>query len=315
VSRFRISPKQAPLLATSLVCLLLYVAASLAYPGFFSGRVFVNLLNDNAFLGIASVGMTFVILAGGIDLSVGSVIGCASILIATLVGKGGHAPVPVLLETLALGALFGAGMGVLIWKFELPSFLVTLAGMFLARGAGLVISLESVPIEDPLLTKLSGMTLLLPVPALIFLACFFAAVFLARSTTFGRNVYALGGNPISALLMGLPVGRTTVLVYAFSGFCSALAGVTYALYTLSGNASAGMGLELDAIAAAVIGGTLLSGGVGYVTGTLLGVLILGIIQTAITFQGTLSSWWTRIAIGLLLLAFILLQRVLQRKTS
>jgi simple sugar transport system permease protein len=113
--------------------------------------------------------------------------------------------------------------------------------------------------------------------------------------------------------MGLPVGRTKVGVYALSGFCSALAGVVYCLYTQSGNPNAGMGLELDAIAAVVIGGTLLSGGVGYVAGTVVGVLIFGIIQTAIVFQGTLSSWWTKIVIGVLLLAFILLQKMIQAK--
>ena len=111
--------------------------------------------------------------------------------------------------------------------------------------------------------------------------------------------------------MGLPVGRTKIGLYALSGLCAALGGVTYTFYTSSGNATAGTMLELDAIAAVVIGGTLLSGGVGYVFGTLIGVLILGVIQTIITFQGTWSSWWTKIAIGLLLLGFILLQRFLQ----
>ena len=115
--------------------------------------------------------------------------------------------------------------------------------------------------------------------------------------------------------MGLPVGRTQVLLYALSGFCSALAGVTYTLYTSSGNATAGTMLELDAIAAVVIGGTLLSGGVGYMLGTFIGVLILGVIQTIITFEGSLSSWWTKIAVGVLLLAFILLQRFLQSRQA
>ena len=113
--------------------------------------------------------------------------------------------------------------------------------------------------------------------------------------------------------MGLPVARTKVAVYALSGLCSAIAGIVYSLYTFSGNPNAGGGLELDAIAAVVIGGTLLSGGVGYVAGTLIGVLIFGIIQTALSFEGTLSSWWTKIAIGLLLLLFILLQKLIQAK--
>ncbi len=302
------------LLATGFVCFLLYAAGGLAYQGFLSKNVFINLLTDNAFLGVAAVGMTFVILSGGIDLSVGSVIGCVSILIATMV-KSGAPPALVIVGMLLLGALFGAAMGALIQYFELPPFLVTLAGMFLARGVGLVVSLESVPVDHPALTRLTGLNLLLPITAIIFLVLFAAGVYIAHYTPFGRNVYAVGGNAVSASLMGLPVARTVVGVYAFSGFCSALAGVVFTLYTLSGNASAGIGLELDAIAAVVIGGTLLSGGVGVVAGTFLGVLILGIIQTGITFQGTLSSWWTRIAIGMLLLIFILLQRFIQNRAA
>lgn len=129
----------------------------------------------------------------------------------------------------------------------------------------------------------------------------------------GRTVYAIGGNEHSAVLMGLPVARTTVLVYAFSGFCSALGGVVFSFYMLSGYGLHAMGLELDAIAAVVIGGTLLTGGVGYVIGTLFGVLILGVIQTLISFDGTLSSWWTRIVIGTLLLVFCLLQRLMEAR--
>jgi simple sugar transport system permease protein len=127
---------------------------------------------------------------------------------------------------------------------------------------------------------------------------------------------AVGGNAQSALLMGLPVARTRIAVYTISGFCSALGGVLFSFYMLSGSGSLAVGMELDAIAAVVIGGTLLTGGIGYVLGSVLGVLVLGLIQTLINFQGTLSSWWTRIVIGLLLFAFILLQRVvfLRRKS-
>jgi simple sugar transport system permease protein len=141
----------------------------------------------------------------------------------------------------------------------------------------------------------------------VLIICVFVSLF----TPFGRNVYALGGSESSAVLMGLPVGRTKIAIYAVGGFCSALGGIVYTIYTSSGNAIAATGLELDAIAAVVVGGTLLTGGVGYVAGTLLGLLIFGIIQTAIIFQGTLSSWWTRIAVGVLLLVFILLQKILQ----
>lgn len=317
----KIPSRHVSLLATTVVCLVLYLVDAVVYTGFASASVFVNLLADNAFLGIAAIGMTFVIISGGIDLSVGSMVGFTSILVATLIGQYHVHPVVAAVTVLALGALFGAGMGALIRWFELPPFLVTLAGMFLARGLALVISQESVPIENPLCSAASTVRVAvapgvqLPLPAVVFLAFFVIALYVAQLTRFGRNTYALGGSSTSAMLMGLPCGRTTVLVYTFSGFCSTLAGLIFSLYTLSGNATAGVGLELDAIAASVIGGTLLSGGVGHVAGTLMGVLILGIIQTAITFQGTLSSWWTRIAIGVLLLAFILLQRLIQSRAA
>ncbi|MEI6808396.1 MAG: galactofuranose ABC transporter, permease protein YjfF [bacterium] len=315
----KLSRQNFPFFATVIVCLLLYLAAGLAFRGFFSPLVLINILSDNAFLGITAVGLTFVILSGGIDLSVGAVIGCTSILIASMTQLLHLDPLATMAIVLALGTLFGLGMGCLIHFFDLPPFLVTLAGLFLCRGLGLVISTESIAISSPLYVKLSGLglplghCLTLPLPAIIFMIVLAAGIFVSRLTPFGRHVYALGGHEPSARLMGLPIGRTKIGVYALSGFCSALAGVVYTIYTQSGNAIAATALELDAIAAVVVGGTLLSGGVGNVAGTLVGVLIFGIIQTAITFQGSLSSWWTKIAVGVLLLVFILLQRLIQRK--
>jgi simple sugar transport system permease protein len=149
----------------------------------------------------------------------------------------------------------------------------------------------------------------IPFTATSYAVVFLAAVVVAHYTRFGRYVYALGGEEHSARLMGLPVARTKIMTYTVSGFCSALAGVVYTFYTQSGDPTACVGLELDAIAAVVIGGTLLSGGVGFMAGTAMGVLILGLIQTLVTFQGNLNTWWTRIVVGLLLLAFILLQNL------
>jgi simple sugar transport system permease protein len=142
-----------------------------------------------------------------------------------------------------------------------------------------------------------------------------AGIDVAHRTRFGRNIDAVSGSEESSGLMGLPVARAKIAVYALSGLCSALAGAVYTLYTFSGNPTAGMMLELDAIAATVIGATLLTGGVGYMAGTLWGVFIFGIIQTAIIFHGRLSSWWTRLAIGNLFLAFILLQRTIGTEGS
>ncbi len=312
--------KNVPLLATLLVCALLYAAAALRYEHFFSWTVLINFFRENAPLGIAAVGLTFVILSGGIDLSVGSVIACTGILIAALVRRGWD-PWAAMPLALALGAAFGFVMGCLVHFFRLAPFLVTLAGLFLARGVASVISVHAIGLSHPTFVTLSEVTLpitsdvSIPLSAVLFFVAAVIAALASILTPFGRNVYAIGGDEHSSVLMGLPVGRTKIAIYTLSGFCSALAGVVYSVSIGSGNATAAVGLELDAIAAVVIGGTLLTGGVGSIAGTMIGVLILAIIQTALIFEGTLSSWWARIIIGALLLIFIALQKLLTRRTD
>jgi simple sugar transport system permease protein len=317
----RIDPRHVPLLGTIAVLALTASYGSVAYSGFFSAQVFLNLLIDNAFLCIVGVGMTFVILSGGIDLSVGAVIALTTMVSAALVEHRQWSAAAAIPVVLVMGTAFGALIGWLIERFRLQPFIVTLAGMFLARGLCYLISIDSISITDATYTAISQARLPLwsdgasiTVGAVIALAVVAAGIYLAHCTPFGRNVYAIGGSESSALLMGLPVARTTVLVYTLSGFCSALAGVVFTFYTLSGYGLHAVGLELDAIAAVVIGGTLLSGGVGYVAGTLFGVLILGTIQTLISFDGSLSSWWTRIVIGALLFVFCLLQRLFESRS-
>ena len=302
-------------LVTVALLLVMLGAGGVAYPGLLSVQVLLNLLIDNAFLLVLAVGMSFVILSGGIDLSVGSVLALATMISAWLLHAMHWPPLLVIATVLALGALFGAGMGALIHYFRLQPFIVTLAGMFLARGLCYLISINSITIEDPLYVALSQAQVALPggfvsPGALVALAMLAFGVWLAHYTAFGRGVYAIGGSEQSALMMGLPVARTKVLVYAFSGFCAALAGVLFSFYMLSGYGLHAQGTELDAIAAVVIGGTLLAGGYGYVAGALSGVLVLGTIQTLIAFDGTLSSWWTRIVIGALLFIFCVVQRLL-----
>jgi simple sugar transport system permease protein len=307
-----------PVVASVLLLLAMVTFGSVMYTGFFSAQVFLNLLIDNAFLLVVAVGMTFVILTGGIDLSVGSVVALTTIVSATLVEHHHWSPGVVIPLVLVGGAVFGAVQGWLIQRFRLQPFIVTLAGMFLARGLCYVISIDSISITEPTFTHIAqervplGGGNALSIGSLIALATFALAVFVAHGTAFGRNVYAIGGNEHSAVLMGLPVARTVVGVYALSGACAALGGVLFTFYMLSGYGLHATGLELDAIASVVIGGTLLAGGVGLVAGTLCGVLMLGLIQTLITFDGSLSAWWTRIVIGALLLAFCLLQRLTQR---
>jgi len=308
------SPYFTPLVTVALLFVMLG-AGGAAYPGFLSVQVMFNLLIDNAFLLVLAIGMSFVILSGGIDLSVGSVLALATMISAWLLQVLHWPPLVVIATVLAMGALFGASMGALIHYFKLQPFIVTLAGMFLARGLCYLISINSITIEDPLYLAMSQAQLPLlggfvSPSALIALAMLAFGIWLAHYTAFGRGVYAIGGNEQSALMMGLPVARTKVLVYAFSGFCAALAGVLFSFYMLSGYGLHAQGTELDAIAAVVIGGTLLSGGYGFVAGALSGVLVLGAIQTLIAFDGTLSSWWTRIVIGALLFIFCVVQRVM-----
>jgi len=314
----KLQSKYIPLAATVSLIAAMSVFGGVSYTGFFSAQVFLNLLIDNAFLVIVAVGMTFVILSGGIDLSVGSVVALSTIVLAKLVQHLHWDLMVAIPLVLAMGTLFGAFMGWLIQRFRLQPFIVTLAGMFLARGLCYLISIDSISITDEAYTVLAQTRIhfwsegpMVSISAILALAVLAVAVFIAHGTEFGRTVYAIGGSEHSAVLMGLPVARTNVLVYALSGFCAALGGVVFTFYMLSGYGLHAVGLELDAIAAVVIGGTLLSGGVGYVAGTLFGVLTLGVIQTLIMFDGSLSSWWTRIVIGALLFVFCVLQRVFE----
>ncbi len=307
------------LVITAGVLILLYACGAAYFSNFLTIRVIVNLFGDNAFVGITAVGMTFVIISGGIDLSVASVIAFTSIFIAQNV-QNGHHPVPVMAAALVLGALFGAAQGWIISAFSLPPFLVTLAGMFFARGVGFIVNDISIAIKHPfysdtirnLAIPVSG-RVRLPVTGQCLILFVLAGAFVLGWTRFGRYVYAIGSNEASARLMGVPVDRMKMYIYALSGFCAAAAGIVVTFYMQSGNSSSFVGLEMDAIAAAVIGGTLLTGGVGGVPGTLMGVLILGLIQTLITFQGNLNNWWAKIFIGALLFLFISIQQILNRR--
>ncbi|MEZ2132045.1 MULTISPECIES: galactofuranose ABC transporter, permease protein YjfF [unclassified Sinorhizobium] len=306
--------KYLPLLATIVIFILAYAVCTLQYPTMLSTRVIGNLLTDNAFLGIAAVGMTFVILSGGIDLSIGSVIAFTGVFLAVILRDTSIHPLLAFVLVLIITTAFGAAMGAIIHYLQMPAFIVTLAGMFLARGMAFVLSIDSIPINHEYYSTLTSLYYRLPgggrltLIGGIMLLVFAAGMFIAHRTRFGTNVYALGGGVQTAQLMGVPVGRTTIQIYALSGFLAGLAGIVFSLYTSAGYSLATVGVELDAIAAVVIGGTLLTGGAGFVAGTLIGILIQGLIQTYITFDGTLSSWWTKILIGLLLFAFILLRK-------
>lgn len=302
------------LMITLAVFILGYLYCLTQFPAFATTRVICNILTDNAFLGIIAVGMTFVILSGGIDLSVGSVIAFSGVFLAKAIGFWGIAPQVAFPLVLLMGCAFGAFMGLLIDALKIPAFIVTLAGMFFLRGASYLISEESIPVDHPVYQTLSSLAWRIPgggrlsAIALLMILVVILGIFLAHRTRFGNQVYAIGGNAVSANLMGISTRSTTICIYMLSTGLATLAGIVFSIYTSAGYSLAGVGVELDAIAAVVIGGTLLTGGVGTVLGTLFGVAIQGLIQTYINFDGSLSSWWTKIAIGILLFVFIALQR-------
>jgi simple sugar transport system permease protein len=314
-----VSEKNLPLLVTVGLFVLMFGAGSFAFPGFFTAQNFLNLFIDNAYLLILGVGMTFVIVSGGIDLSVGSMLALSTMITSSLIEKQHMDPLAAIAIALAVGTLIGLFMGWMIQEFELPPFIITLAGLYLCRGLCYVVSLETIAVKNPVFQAMAsfhfdlGPDAFLSTGAAIALLMVLIGWVVSRYTSYGRTVFAVGGNEQSALLMGLPVHRTKILIYAASGFCSALAGVVFTFYTLSGYALDGKGMELDTIAAVVIGGTLLTGGVGSIFGTVFGVLVYGSIQVVIMFQGTLNAWWTRIAIGLLVFLFCLLQRFFEAR--
>lgn len=308
------SARLLPFAVTCGIFLLAYALAWLQYPAILSTRVIGNLLTDNAYLGIVAVGMTIVIMSGGIDLSVGAVIAFSGVFVGVMLRDTGLHPYAVFLMLLVITTAFGLAMGTVIHFLEMPPFIVTLAGMFMARGAAYVLSIDSIPIRHPAIEAIQSAYWLMPgkgrltLIAGLMLLTVVAGTLLIHRSPFGTRVLAVGGDARTARLLGVDVGRTTIAVYGLSGFCAGLAGLVFAVYTSAGYSLATVGTELDAIAAVVIGGTLLTGGSGFLPGTLVGVLIMGLIQTYIVFDGTLSSWWTKIVIGILLFSFVGLQK-------
>ena len=322
------NPKYIMVYATIGIFLLIYIFGAVVYgdKGFTTLRTFMNMFIDNAYYGISAVGMTMVLITGGIDLSVGAVASLTGMFIAYGTSVLGLHPLVCIAFSLVVGVGLGLLMGWVIHYLNVPPFITTLTGMFLARGVCYLISRESIEIKHPMMDALAGWKVyfmkyadgewtrirpsaFINFNVILFVVMIIVGTVILQKTRFGRNIYAIGGNEQSAKLMGLPVGRTKVLVYGFNGLCSVLAGVTYALYVKSGWNLSLQGAELDVITCAVIGGTLLTGGVGYMVGTLFGVLLKSIIPALITFNGNLLSWWGKIATGLLLLLFICIQKV------
>lgn len=319
------------LLITVVLFVVMYIMGLALFgdKGFAKFQTFLNLFINNAGLIVIAVGMTMVLITGGIDISVGSVVALTCMMLAWMMENKGMGAIPALIVVLLIGVVFGFVQGWLVSYLKIQPFIVTLAGMFFARGMTAVISADMISIKNEMFLSWATQKIYLPfggsvnkkgvlIPAYIYPSVVMAIIILVlifimlKYSKFGRAIYAIGGNEQSAMLMGLNVKKTKLLVYMLNGLLCTFGGFLFCLNTCAGFVEQAKGLEMEAIAGAVIGGTLLTGGVGNVFGSLIGVLIKGIIESYISFQGTLSSWWTKIAIAALLAFFIILQSIIAK---
>ena len=286
------------------------------YAAFLTPENLFNVLRQNSMVGLLALGMTFVILTAGIDLSVGALLAVAGVAAAMASGAGTAAAVAA---GVGIAALLGLVNGLVIAKARIQPFVVTLAMMIAARGAALAASNEEsvrvAPSAEGLVWLGRGLVGPVPVPVLLLAVAYVAGWVALRYTAFGRHVYAVGDDGDAARLLGLRVDRVTIATYALSGALAGLAGVVLAARLGAGQPVAGTGWELDAIAAVVVGGTLLTGGQGGAGLTLVGVLLLGVILNLLNLEGTLSPWWQWVIRGAFLLAVVVLQGRVQRRAE
>jgi ribose transport system permease protein len=300
-----------------IALILVSIFATVRYENFLTEENLTNVLRQNSMLGLVALGMTFVILTGGIDLSVGSLVAVAGVAAAS---SANHGLIVAVLAGIALSTALGLVNGLIIAKARIQPFIVTLAMMIAARGLALAYTNEksvSVPLSATSFRELGrGQIDLgafpLHYPVLILIIAYVLGWLVLKYTRFGRHVFSLGDNEEAARLMGLNVGRVTIGVYTLSGALAGLAGVLLASRLGAGQPVAGGGWELDAIAAVVVGGTLLTGGQGSAVSTLIGVLLLGVILNILT-QENISPWWQLLFRGVILLVVVIVQRVLSKR--
>ena len=316
------------LLVTIVLFFVMYAAGMVVFAdkGFAKPQMFLNLFVSNAGLLVIAMGQTIVMITGGIDISVGSVTALVCMVAANQMENHGTSAYVAVLIALAIGLAYGVIQGFLVSYLEIQPFIVTLAGMFFGRGMTAIVSTDMISIQNEVFLKWANFRFYMPfgstnkkgkfIPAYIPPTVVIAVIvviliaILLKYRKFGRKLYAIGGNRQSALMMGLDVKKTMFKAYILDGFLAGLGGFLFCLNSCAGFVEQAKGLEMDAISSAVIGGTLLSGGVGTPIGSMFGVLINGTISSLITAQGTLSSWWSRIVLSLLLCFFIVIQSVL-----
>ena len=322
------------LVITIILFVVLYAGGCVAYAskGFTTVQTFLNLFRTNAGLICVACGMTCVMLTGGIDISVGSIVALDCMLLAQGMGEWNMSAPVMMLLVLVIGLAFGLFMGFCVGYLEIQPFIVTMAGMFFARGMTAVISTNQLSITaetSQFFYDLANFRIYLPfggtvnkagklvmpyigVGVVVALVVLVAIFLVLRYTKFGRSLYAVGGSEQSAAMMGLDVKKTKLKAYVLSSFLCSVGGICYCMNTMSASVSQATGMEMDAISSAVIGGTLLTGGVGNVIGSLFGVLINGTISTIVQTNGKLASSWPNILTAALLCFFIVLQSVFAR---
>lgn len=317
------------LLITIALFIVMYIAGCVVYStkGFTHLQTFLNILINNAGLLCVTCGMTCVMLTGGIDISVGSLIAMDCMFIAVGIEKWNMNPILLMVLVLVIGAVFGMVQGFCVGYLKIQPFIVTMAGMFFGRGMTAVICTEQVSVSSSeLFVKIAQTKIELPfgaytnnkgvlqvpyvrIPVVIALVVLIIVFLMLKYTKFGRSLYAVGGSEQSAVMMGLDVAKTKLKAYVLSSVLCSIGGICFCLNTMSGSVQQATGLEMDAISSAVIGGTLLTGGVGNVIGSFFGVLINGTISTLVKTNGKLLSSWSNIAVAALLCFFIILQSV------
>ncbi|MEO7673841.1 MAG: ABC transporter permease [Pyrinomonadaceae bacterium] len=301
--------QQGALVMLVVVCIIGFVR----YEAFLTPENLLNVLRQNSMLGLVALGMTFVILTGGIDLSVGALLAVAGVIAANLAERG---LLIALLAAVAATSFLGVISGAVIARARIQPFIVTLAMMIAARGLALAATGEqSVRItgtNEGFNWLGRGTIGFLPVPIVILFIAFAIGWLVLNQTRFGRSVFAVGDNDEAARLMGLNINRVTIAVYAISGALAGVAGVILASRLGTGQPVAGVGWELDAIAAVVIGGTILTGGQGSVVSTLVGVLLLGVIFNLFNLEGQISPWWQLVLRGVILLFVVIVQNRLTK---
>ncbi len=316
---------------TIIVFFVMYIGAIVFQgKGFLKPQTFFNILNANAALIITSVGMSIVMITGGIDISVGGVAALVSMCCAVYLDKmGGNVPMSIVIAVL-IGLGFGLVQGTLVAYLGIQPFIVTLAGMFFARGMTTIVNTAPFNVENENFVALKETRVIVPgfgtvnklgkyvnayveigvVVAILIVILFFIVL---RWTRLGRNFYAVGGNAQSALMLGINVRRTKFFSHLICGLLAGIGGFVYFMHVGSGSASHASGMEMNAIASSIIGGTMLTGGVGNVIGTLFGVLSLSTIQNIVSSAGLDQAWWTGITIAAMLCLFLVVQSIVMAR--